>query len=173
MKSWLPIPDNSDFSVHNLPYGIFHTGDGRARAGVAIGDHILDLEAAANAGLFGKRRFYSKIFAQDTLNDFIALGKPVTKGIRKKLQAWLTQEQKPDGADALLTNRDKATMQMPVRVGNYTDFYSSIEHATNVGKMFRPDGDALLPNWRWLPVGYHGRASSIVISGTPIKRPHG
>lgn len=173
MKSWLPIPDNSDFSIHNLPYGIFHTGDGRARAGVAVGDHILDLEAAANAGLFGKRRFYSKIFAQNTLNEFIALGKPVTKSIRRKIQAWLTQEQKPAGSDALLTSRKQAVMQMPVRVGNYTDFYSSIEHATNVGKMFRPDGDALLPNWRWLPVGYHGRASSIVISGTPIKRPNG
>jgi fumarylacetoacetase len=173
MKSWLPIPDDSDFSIHNLPYGIFHTGDGRARAGVAVGEYIVDLEAAASAGIFGKRRFYSKLFAQNTLNDFIALGKPVTKSIRKKLQAWLTQASKPAGADALLVPRANAVMQLPVRVGNYTDFYSSIEHASNVGKMFRPDGDPLLPNWRWLPVGYHGRASSIVVSGTPIKRPHG
>lgn len=172
LQSWLSIPADTDFSLYNLPYGIFHSGDGRARAGIAIGDHILDLEAAAAAGLFGKRRFFKKVFAQTTLNDFIALGKPVTNRIRRKVQDWLCQPEAPENAERLLVNRLTAQLLLPVQVGNYTDFYSSIEHATNVGKMFRPD-NPLLPNWRWLPVGYHGRASSIVVSGTPVRRPHG
>lgn len=170
---WLSISPDSDFSLQNLPFGIFKPeSDASARAGIAIGDHIVDLAAAADAGLFGKRRFFKKIFEQSTLNDFIALGKPATNRIRRKVREWLELPQKPENADRLLCDRRKAIMQMPIRVPNYTDFYSSIEHATNVGKMFRPD-NPLLPNWRWLPVGYHGRASSIVVSGTPIKRPSG
>lgn len=172
LTSWLSIPTGSDFSLYNLPFGVFHTGDGRARAGIAVGDHIVDLAAAAESGLFGKRRFFKKIFEQPTLNEFIALGKPVTGRIRRKVQDWLTLPEAPGNAEHLLTNRLTAQMLLPVRVGNYTDFYSSIEHATNVGKMFRPD-NPLLPNWRWLPVGYHGRASSIVVSGTPVRRPWG
>lgn len=170
--SWLNIPSDSDFSIHNLPFGVFHDGDAKPRAGIAIGDHIVDLEAAATAGLFGKRRFFKKIFAQDTLNEFIALGKPQSNRIRSKVRAWLELPTAPENAGQLLCDRRSATMLMPVRVPNYTDFYSSIEHATNVGKMFRPD-NPLLPNWRWIPVGYHGRASSIVVSGTPIRRPSG
>ncbi|MCA0235296.1 MAG: fumarylacetoacetase [Bacteroidetes bacterium] len=169
---WLSVPANTDFSIHNLPYGIFHTGDGQPRAGIAIGDHIIDLAAAAESGLFGKARFFKKIFSQPTLNEFIGLGKPVAQRIRKKVHAWLQQPERPANADRLLADRRAATMLMPIQVPNYTDFYSSIEHATNVGKMFRPD-NPLLPNWRWLPVGYHGRASSIVASGTPVRRPWG
>lgn len=169
---WLSVPANTDFSIHNLPYGIFHTGDGQPRAGIAIGDHIIDLAAAAESGLFGKARFFKKIFSQPTLNEFIGLGKPVAQRIRKKVQTWLQQPQRPANADRLLADRRAASMLMPIQVPNYTDFYSSIEHATNVGKMFRPD-NPLLPNWRWLPVGYHGRASSIVASGTPVRRPWG
>lgn len=170
---WLSIPLDSDFSIHNLPFGIFQpAGTGAARAGIAIGDHIVDLAAAADAGLFGKRRFFKKIFEQNTLNDFIALGKPLTGRVRRKVQEWLHQPTAPENASQILCDRRSAKMLLPVRVGNYTDFYSSIEHATNVGKMFRPD-NPLLPNWRWLPVGYHGRASSIVVSGTPIRRPSG
>lgn len=172
LSSWLPIAADSDFSLYNLPFGVFHTGDGNARAGIAVGDHIVDLARAAEAGLFGKRRFFKKIFEQTTLNEFIALGKPITSKVRKKVQDWLTLPETPANAAGILTDRHKATMLMPLRVGNYTDFYSSIEHATNVGKMFRPD-NPLLPNWRWLPVGYHGRASSVVASGTPIRRPWG
>ena len=170
--SWLNISPDSDFSLQNLPLGIFHTGDQRPRAGMAIGAQIIDLEAAAEAGLFGKRRFFKKIFTQNTLNDFIALGKPVTNRVRRKVQEWLSGTTKPENADQILVDRASATMLMPIRVPNYTDFYSSIEHATNVGKMFRPD-NPLLPNWRWMPIGYHGRASSIVVSGTPILRPSG
>jgi len=171
---WLPIPPQSDFSLHNLPFGIFRPGgQGQPRAGIAIGDHIVDLAAAAEAGLFGKRRFFKKIFEQNTLNEFIALGKPVTGRVRRKVQEWLSQTSAPDNAAQILCDRRTAQMLLPIRVGNYTDFYSSIEHATNVGRMFRPDGNPLLPNWRWLPVGYHGRASSVVVSGTPIRRPSG
>ena len=170
---WLSIPKDSDFSIFNLPFGIFKPNESASpRAGIAIGDHIVDLVAAAEAGLFGKRRFFKKIFEQGTLNDFIALGKPVTNRIRRKVRAWLEMDQKPENAVSLLCDRKKAIMLMPIRVPNYTDFYSSIEHATNVGKMFRPD-NPLMPNWRWLPVGYHGRASSVVVSGTDIKRPSG
>ncbi len=169
---WLSIDQDSDFSIHNLPYGIFHQGDGRARAGMAIGDYIIDLAATSDLGLFGKRRFFKQIFSQNTLNEFIALGKPITGRVRKKVQDWLLLSERPAHADQVLVDRKTATMLMPVKVGNYTDFYSSIEHATNVGKMFRPD-NPLLPNWRWIPVGYHGRASSIVVSGTNIRRPWG
>ncbi|MEY3249637.1 MAG: hypothetical protein RL742_1680 [Bacteroidota bacterium] len=173
MKSWLSIPPDSDFSLHNLPYGIFDTAENPGpRAGIAVGDYILDLAAAAAAGLFGKRRFFKQIFEKPVLNDFIALGKPVTNRIRKKTLDWLTQTQRPAEADALLTERRSARMHLPLQIGDYTDFYSSLEHATNVGKMFRPD-NPLLPNWRHLPVGYHGRSSSIVVSGTPIRRPKG
>lgn len=171
-KSWLAIPTDSDFSLLNLPIGVFHTGDQRPRAGMAIGNHIVDLSAAADQGLFGKRRFFTRIFTQPVLNDYIGLGKPVTNRIRKKVYDWLTLPQRPENADKILVERSVATLLMPIRVPNYTDFYSSIEHATNVGKMFRPD-NPLLPNWRWIPVGYHGRASSIVVSGTPIRRPKG
>ena len=173
MKSWLSIPPDSDFSLHNLPYGIFDTAEKPGpRAGIAVGDYILDLAAAAGAGLFGKRRFFKQIFEKPVLNDFIALGKPVTNRIRKKTLDWLTQTHRPAEADALLTDRRSARMHLPLHIGDYTDFYSSLEHATNVGKMFRPD-NPLLPNWRHLPVGYHGRSSSIVVSGTPIRRPKG
>ncbi|MBL7807313.1 MAG: fumarylacetoacetase [Saprospiraceae bacterium] len=171
-QSWLSIPTDTDFSLFNLPVGVFHTGDHTPRAGMAIGDHIVDLAAAAETGLFGKRRFFTRIFTQPTLNAFIALGKPVTNRIRKKVQDWLSMPEKPENADRILVDRKTATLLMPIQVPNYTDFYSSIEHATNVGKMFRPD-NPLLPNWRWIPVGYHGRASSIVVSGTPIRRPKG
>ncbi len=172
MNTWLTVPPDSDFSIHNLPYGIFEGPDGRRRAGVAIGNHVIDLAAAAEHGLFGKRRFFRRLFEQPVLNDFIAQGKPISTRIRRRLQQWLTTPEAPDNAAAILIEQRRVRMHMPLRVGDYTDFYSSIEHATNVGRMFRPD-NPLLPNWRWLPVGYHGRASSIVVDGTPIRRPHG
>ncbi len=173
MNTWLKIAPDSDFSIYNLPFGIFeHPANGQPRAGVAIGNHIVDLASAAEQGLFGKKRFFKKIFEQPVLNDFIELGKPVTNGIRRKVQNWLCLPNQPENAAQILVDRLAVRMLLPVRIGDYTDFYSSIEHATNVGKMFRPD-NPLLPNWRWLPVGYHGRSSSIAVSGTPLRRPKG
>lgn len=171
--SWLKIAPDSDFSLHNLPFGIFETADRTPRAGIAIGDHIVDLAAAAGAGLFGKRRFFQRVFEKNTLNEFIALGKPATNRIRRKVQDWLTASSvAPANAAQILVERKTARMHLPISVGDYTDFYSSIEHATNVGKLFRPD-NPLLPNWKWLPIGYHGRASSVAVSGTDFRWPHG
>ncbi len=176
LTSWLPVQPGSDFSIHNLPFGIFDPADGLGpRPGIAIGDQIIDLGAAAAAGLFSRMRFDKKVFRQKSLNAFIALGRPVTSRIRQKVQADLCD---PSGIlkrsfEKIFHNRLTATMHLPVEIGDYTDFYSSIEHATNVGIMFRDPKNALLPNWKWLPVGYHGRSSSIVVSGTDLKRPSG
>lgn len=165
------IPENSDFSIHNIPFGIFSTIDRSKRAGVAVGEHILDLVALHGLGVFD---FDGAVLESDDLNAFIALGKEITSKVRTDIQQWLQDEssvlaQKPE----LFVRQSDAQMHMPVHVGDYTDFYSSIEHATNVGKMFRDPENALLPNWKHIPVGYHGRASSIVLSGTSIHRPKG
>lgn len=165
------IPEQSDFSIHNLPFGVFSTSDTSPRVGIAIGEHILDLAAVAALDVF---TFDTQVFQQPYLNDFIALGKPITNKVRTDVQAWLQDAQGPLAQqDGLFVLQAEAHMHMPVQVGDYTDFYSSIEHATNVGKMFRDPENALLPNWRHIPVGYHGRASSIVVSGEPIRRPKG
>lgn len=167
----IDIPKNSDFSIHNIPFGIFSTKDRSPRAGVAIGDHILDLAAVAELDVFD---FNTAVFEKDVLNDFISLGKEITSKVRKDIQYWLQDDTSPlAGKPELFVKQSEAQMHMPVHVGDYTDFYSSIEHATNVGKMFRDPENALLPNWKHIPVGYHGRASSIIISGQPIHRPKG
>ena len=166
----LPVPEGSEFSLANLPFGIFSTAGTAPRAGVRVGDHVLDLAALGAIGLF---EFDTSTLLRPVLNDFIALGKDVTGRARTQVQHWL--EQYPGGpvsADHLIP-LSAATLHLPVHVGDYTDFYSSREHATNVGRMFRDPDNALLPNWLHLPVGYHGRASSIVVSGTPVRRPVG
>ncbi len=165
------IPENSDFSIHNIPFGIFSTADRSPRAGVAIGEHILDLAAVAELDVFD---FNTAILEKDTLNDFISLGKSITRRVRRNIQHWLQEEDsvladKPE----LFVLQSEANMHMPVAIGDYTDFYSSIEHATNVGTMFRDPKNALMPNWKHIPVGYHGRASSIIVSGEAIHRPKG
>ncbi len=165
------IPENSDFSIHNIPFGIFSTKGTNPRAGVAIGDHILDLEAVSKLGVFD---FDTSVFSQSTLNDFISLGKRVTSAVRTDIQAWLKSENSAiSTGENLFVKQSEAEMHLPVKVGDYTDFYSSIEHATNVGKMFRDPENALLPNWKHIPVGYHGRASSIIVSGVDFHRPKG
>ncbi|WP_422350169.1 fumarylacetoacetase [Flagellimonas sp.] len=165
------IPENSDFSIHNLPFGIFSTGDRSPRAGIAVGEHILDLAAVAELDVF---EFNTAVLEKDTLNDFIALGKSITKKVRIDIQHWLKDESSIlAGKPELFVLQSEAQMHMPVYIGDYTDFYSSIEHATNVGMMFRDPENALLPNWKHIPVGYHGRASSIILSGEPIHRPKG
>ncbi|OJV26207.1 MAG: fumarylacetoacetase [Bacteroidetes bacterium 37-13] len=175
--TWVSVKPGSDFPIQNLPYGIFKTASHSPRAGVAIGDFILDLAVLGAAGKFSGIVQDVSVFSKPTLNSFIALGKPVTNKIRNRIIELLSEENTELQNDIALreqvfVNQSDATMLLPVQIPNYTDFYSSIEHATNVGKLFRPD-NPLMPNWKHLPVGYHGRASSIVVSGTPIRRPKG
>ena len=174
LTSWVNVSGDSDFSIYNIPFGIFSNKSTTPRIGAAIGDQILDLAAVARLGHFNDFGVDKNVFKRPVLNDFMALGKPVTKKVRKRIQQLLSDKksalkEKP----RVFTPQRKSKMHMPVEVGDYTDFYSSIEHATNVGKMFRDPENALLPNWRHIPVGYHGRASSIVIDGTPVTRPRG
>lgn len=167
----IKIPPHSDFSIHNLPFGIFSTDQTDPRVGVAVGDYVLDLKAVVDLELLN---ISPAVVAQSSLNAFIALGKDVTKAVRTFLQQWLLEEGSPLYTNSKLFYLQKEVkMHLPVKVGDYTDFYSSVEHATNVGRMFRDPNNALLPNWKHLPVGYHGRASSIVVSGTDIHRPKG
>jgi len=178
LTSWIEIPNGSDFPIQNLPFGIFKTTYLSAVAGVAIGNYVLDLVYLHEHGFFDGLGLPSGIFNQKYLNDFIALGKRKTREVRERISELLrhdNDELKSNiGARELaLIPMAEVQMLLPVRIPNYTDFYSSEEHATNVGSMFRDPKNALLPNWKHLPVGYHGRASSIVVSGTPIHRPKG
>ena len=174
LSSWVKIPKDSDFSIHNLPFGIFSTSSLGKRIGVAIGNQIVDLFQITHLGYFDDFKIDKEIFKNDYLNDFINLGKPTTSQLRLKLQKLLTDpDSKLKNESTILINQADAEMHLPVRIGDYTDFYSSIEHATNVGKMFRDPENALLPNWKHIPVGYHGRSSSIIVSGKNIHRPSG
>ncbi|UJP63402.1 fumarylacetoacetase [Mongoliitalea daihaiensis] len=178
LQSWVAVPKNSDFTIYNLPFGIFQSKRLSARVGIAIGDKIVDLSVLHEEGFFSElSQLPHDIFLRDALNDFIALGKPVTRRVREKVQELLVDEndslKEHTCRGKAMVNRSEAQMLLPVKIGDYTDFYSSIEHATNVGTMFRDPSNALLPNWKHLPVGYHGRASSIIPSGTPIFRPKG
>lgn len=178
LKSWVEVSKDSDFSIQNLPYGIFSTKGKSPRAGVAIGDYIVDLTEIQSAQLFKELNLPERIFDHPILNDFMALGKEVTVPVRERISELLQDDnQELQGNDQLkehaLIPQKEAIMHLPIRVGDYTDFYSSESHATNVGTMFRDPDNALLPNWKHIPVGYHGRASSIVISGTPLHRPKG
>ncbi len=175
MKSWVPVSPHSDFSIHNLPYGVFSTPENPTpRIGIAIGESILSLPNTEGVGFFSDLSFDKKTLHAPILNDFIAQGKPVWRALRERVQEILTLgfEDKKAVEKCLISQAD-ATMHLPIRIGDYTDFYSSEEHATNVGKMFRDPANALLPNWKHLPVAYHGRASSICISGTNFYRPKG
>ena len=165
------VPENSDFSIHNIPFGIFSTANRSPRAGIAIGEHILDLVEVAKLNVFN---FDTSVLKKDTLNDFIALGKKITSKVRTDIQELLQDNTSvlKDKPEVFVKQAD-AQMHLPIKIGDYTDFYSSIEHATNVGTMFRDPANALLPNWKHIPVGYHGRASSIVVSGKNIHRPKG
>uniref|UniRef100_A0A4W4FZK3 Fumarylacetoacetase n=1 Tax=Electrophorus electricus TaxID=8005 RepID=A0A4W4FZK3_ELEEL len=177
--SYIKVDANSDFSYHNLPYGVFSTPDNsRHRIGVAIGDHILDLSVVKH--LFNGPELAARqdVFDQPTLNDFMGLGYDAWREARRYLQMFLSANESTLRDDVQLRSRafvdqSFAVMHLPAEIGDYTDFYSSRDHATNVGIMFRGKENALMPNWLRLPVGYHGRASSLVVSGTPIRRPRG
>ena len=171
---WLNIPTDSDYSIHNLPFGVFSTSEKGKRVGMAIGDKVVDLKAGAGEGLFEEIEFDHSVLESDYLNEMITLGKQVTNRIREIIKEALCDEHSVlVKIEGIMKEMSDVTMHLPVKVGDYTDFYSSLEHATNVGKMFRDPQDALLPNWKHLPMGYHGRASSIVVSGTEIRRPNG
>ncbi len=175
-KSWLVVPANSDFPIQNIPFSVFKTLRSEPRCCTRIGDTIIDLAALAENGYFDEIEMDSSVFYSSTLNDFMSCGKAITSKVRERI-AWLFNSQNPEFPNQqkseILFPADEILMLMPIAVGDYTDFYSSIEHATNVGKMFRDPENALLPNWKHLPVGYHGRSSSIVVSGTDIHRPKG
>ncbi len=175
LQSWVQVPADSDFTIHNLPYGIFRSSDRSPRAGIAIGDYVVDLVMLAQRGFLNAIPLHTDVFSREYLNDFIALGKPVWQAVRRRITELLTQgnTELQAFADEVLVPARYVQMQIPVKVGDYTDFYSSEEHASNVGKMFRGPENALLPNWKHLPVAYHGRSSSIVVSGTDIIRPKG
>ncbi|MEQ8705595.1 MAG: fumarylacetoacetase [Phaeodactylibacter sp.] len=177
LKSWVPVPEGSDFPIQNLPFGVFKTPGLLPRICTAIGDQIADLQVLSEHGFFDDLDIPREVFAQPTLNDFIALGKTKTRAVRNRISEVLDDDLEDwdasQLADYFLHPQNEVTMLLPVEVGDYTDFYSSREHATNVGTMFRGKENALMPNWLHLPVGYHGRASSIVVSGTPVRRPMG
>lgn len=173
----MEVPKNSDFTIYNLPFGVFKNKRLSPRTGIAIGDKIVDLSVLDQEGFFSDLFLPEGIFLNEALNDLISLGKVQTKKIRERVQDLLLvdNEKLRDHSvrGKVMVNRKEAEMLLPVKIGDYTDFYSSMEHATNVGKMFRDPENALLPNWKHLPVGYHGRASSIIPSGVPIHRPKG
>jgi fumarylacetoacetase len=178
MKSFIQYEKNSDFSIHNLPFGVAVFNKEYIACATRIGDMVVDLASLYDYSFFDDiDGLNENIFEAYTLNDFIELGKPVTSAVRKRLQALfmensaLSKDEKT--IEECFYDLDQVEMLMPIHVQNYTDFYSSIEHATNVGKMFRDPANALLPNWKHLPVGYHGRASSIVVSGVDFHRPKG
>ncbi len=177
LKSWVESANSADaeFPIQNLPYGVFSTKNGAPRVGVAIGDSILDLALLSAEGAL---KCKADIFARASLNDFIAEGPAAWRSVREQISALLSaSNQTLQGNAALrataLVPQAEATMLLPVDIPGYTDFYSSKEHATNVGMLFRDPKNALLPNWSEIPIGYNGRASSVIVSGTPVRRPNG
>ncbi|WP_315838134.1 fumarylacetoacetase [Bradyrhizobium prioriisuperbiae] len=178
LRSFIPVEPTSDFPIQNLPYGVFSTSaDPARRVGVAIGDHVLDLAALEAAGLLAAGNAKG-VFAQPSINAFMALGPDVWSKTRARISALLRHDNAElrDNADlrsrALLARKD-VQLHLPVTVAGFTDFYSSKEHATNVGVMFRGKDNALQPNWLHIPIGYNGRASTVVVSGTKVRRPNG
>ncbi len=178
MKSWIEIKADSDFSLHNIPFGIGVIPGSGPRICTRIGDKVVDLSIMANNAYFDRSVFKDSDFVASELNNFISKGKQATGKVRSAIiECFLEKNYNESEAgfisDFMLYDASDIQMLLPVRIGDYTDFYSSIEHATNVGIMFRDPANALLPNWRHIPVGYHGRASSILVSGSSIYRPKG
>ena len=181
VQSWVESANlaDSDFPIQNLPFGVFRrrAAGAEARVGVAIGDRILDLDGMQNEGLLAEEsvRLAANACASDSLNPLMALGDGPRRALRRRLHAILRQDAPASDRQAAsrhLVAQAEVEMLLPAVVGDYTDFYASIFHATNVGKLFRPD-NPLLPNYKYVPIGYHGRASSLVASGTPVRRPSG
>jgi len=178
LTSWIEVPSNSDFPIQNIPFGIFKSGQLTPRVGSRIGDKVIDLKSLFVLGYLSNLPFSQEDFDTDVLNNLMKHGKKGTRDLRNRLsKLFSTDNHDLQGnthhVEQVLIDADNVDMLLPVQVGDYTDFYSSRDHATNVGTMFRDPNNALLPNWLWIPVGYHGRASSIIPSGVPIKRPKG
>lgn len=173
LKSWIEVPENSDFPIQNIPFGVAKSGK-QVFVASRIGNTVINLHQLAKLGYFDVD---SDVFKSYKLNKFIKLGKAFTRQVRDEISAIFSLEnaanKENDKIQSALYAINEVEMLMPVRVGDYTDFYSSEQHAYNVGCMFRDPNNALLPNWKHIPVGYHGRSSSIVVSGTPIHRPKG
>jgi fumarylacetoacetase len=177
--SWVPVPEGSGYGLGHLPYGAFRRDGESARIGVRVGDHVLDLAAVAAEGLLDEALDGAEtVFAAPRLNPLLERGAGAWRAVRARLGTLL------DGADRSIRSRSglaeralvsvaEVRLELPFEVGDYVDFYSSLEHATNLGRLFRPDAEPLLPNWRHLPVCYHGRAGTVVVSGTDIVRPRG
>jgi fumarylacetoacetase len=178
LQSFVEIPNGSHFPLENLPFGVFKPRDAAARVGVALGEFIVDLSVLEAKGHLSLGAQSGPVFSQDGLNAFLARGRPAWKKTREILQHLLaadtpTLRDDPQLRERVFHRQRDVTLQLPVHIGDYTDFYSSYHHAHNVGTMLRGPENALMPNWKWLPVAYHGRASSIVISGAPVRRPSG
>ncbi|EEH38436.1 fumarylacetoacetase [Paracoccidioides lutzii Pb01] len=183
-SSWLRIPKESPFSVANIPFGIISTATSSTpHPAIAIGDYALDLFVFASGGGFAQLHSFKHldVFSQPTLNDFAALGRPVHRQVREYLQAIfkedtpypeLLKSNEALRSSALIPRKD-VTNHLPLSIGDYTDFYAGLNHAYNVGVLFRGPDNALQPNYKHLPVGYHGRASSVIVSGQPVRRPNG
>ncbi len=178
LTSWVNVPQGSDFPIQNLPFGVFKTSSLTPRVGVRIGDHVLDLKTLHVLGYLDNLPFGPEDFATTALNSLMQKGKQATRDLRNRISFLLDKnndelQKNTHHAEQVVIPNKSVIMLMPVQIGDYTDFYSSREHATNVGTMFRDPNNALLPNWLWIPVGYHGRASSVILSGQNIHRPKG
>ncbi|SHG20163.1 fumarylacetoacetate hydrolase [Flavobacterium fluvii] len=177
-KSWINVPEDSDFPIQNIPFGVFITKDDVITIGTRIGNSAIDMGALQQLNYFEGIELTDDMFTQDTLNDFISDGKKTWRLVRNRL-AELFDETNPELQDnkehreIIIFDIKDVEMQLPVLIGDFTDFYSNKNHATNIGKMFRETEDALLPNWLHIPLGYHGRSSSIIPSGVPVHRPMG
>ncbi|MFJ5262464.1 fumarylacetoacetase [Streptomyces sp. NPDC088387] len=161
--TWLDLPADDLFGLDNLPYGVFAPAEGRPRVGVRVGSRVLDLAAVLD----------DPAFAQPTLNAFMAQGREKWSAARARIRELLTDVAHRDTATPHLHHLTDVRLYLPFEVGDYVDFYASEHHATNLGRLFRPGGDPLTPNWKHLPIGYHGRSGTVVLSGTPVVRPHG
>jgi fumarylacetoacetase len=167
--TWLDLPADTAFGLDNLPYGVFSPGAGPRRVGVAVGDRVLDVGAVATAA----GAPFAALLSGDVLNPLLGAGRARWSQVRATVRDWLTEPSSADRVRPHLHPLADVTLHLPIEVGDYVDFYSNEHHATNAGRIFRPDGDALPANWKHLPIGYHGRSSSVVVSGTPIVRPVG
>jgi fumarylacetoacetase len=178
LVSWVEVPENSDFPIQNLPLGVFKTEQLKPRVGIRIGDFVIDMKSLHVLGYLDNLSFSASDFDTNSLNLLMKKGKLACRRLRNRVSELLDAnntelKNNEHHVNQVLISVAQVEMLMPVEIGDYTDFYSSKEHATNVGTMFRDPKNALLPNWLWIPVGYHGRASSVIISGQDIHRPKG